>query len=411
MGKEYKKVSSDITLMLLVKGVDVLTPLILIPYLIRTLGLDGYGVVAFLLAFATYFSAIISYGFNVVGSRDVARIRDDSEKVSSYVSTVLCIQSSLLLISLVLSLAIATLIPSLSDSLLIVALATIHVASQAMSPAWLFLGLQKVAPFSLINASCKIAFFISVFLFVNNNQDVLLLIALYALFSVLAFILGFVYLNRKLDIHFSSQDLSSMKDMLRWGYPSFIMQVAPVIYNNSSIFLVGLLSSAAMTGVFSAAQRVIESLIAIARIVSNVLTPYISTNLTLHRGFSCLAITSSVLLSAVIFLSSELIMIDIFEIKIIESVSILKWLSLSFVFAVIFLIYGVNYLIVVGDDIYVSSATLYISVLSAIASIFLIFNFGIFGAVFSILLSRFFLASTIVMRYFHIRNKKIGGYV
>lgn len=408
MVKEYKRASSDVVFMLLVKGVDVLTPLLLIPYLIRTLGLDEYGNVAFILAFAAYFSALISYGFNVVGSRDIARIRDDLEKVSDYVSSALSVQLSLFAISVGLSLAIAFLIPSLSKELPVVLLAIMYVAFQAMNPSWLFLGLNKVAAFSLINALCKIAFFVSVFAFVSNENDVSALLALYALFAFLAFFLGLFYINRKLGIDFRKQSISSMKTMLKHGYPSFIMQVAPILYNNSSIFLVGLFSSAVMTGVFSAAQRVIESLIAMVRIISNVFTPYISRNILLHRSYSLLAVVSSIIISIAIFMSSDLIMLEMFGVEILESVSILNWLSLSFVFAVIFLVYGINYLVVVGDDSYVSSATLYISVSSAVFSVVLIFNYGVLGAVLSILFSRILLASTMLLRYFHIKNRRVA---
>jgi hypothetical protein len=55
-------------------------PLIIVPYLARTLGASGWGVVAFTLSMAELIVLLIEFGFNLSATREVARARDSGEE-------------------------------------------------------------------------------------------------------------------------------------------------------------------------------------------------------------------------------------------------------------------------------------------------------------------------------------------
>ncbi|KXK48610.1 MAG: polysaccharide biosynthesis protein, partial [Nitrosomonas europaea] len=66
----------------IVRGLDYLVPLITLPYLVRVLGIEGFGLVNYALSFALYFSAVMQYGFTITAVRKIAQNRDNPEEIA-----------------------------------------------------------------------------------------------------------------------------------------------------------------------------------------------------------------------------------------------------------------------------------------------------------------------------------------
>ena len=57
-------------------------PVVVIPYLTRTLGMAGYGKYVFFLALIGFFDLIISYGFRVSATDQISKCSDDVDSIS-----------------------------------------------------------------------------------------------------------------------------------------------------------------------------------------------------------------------------------------------------------------------------------------------------------------------------------------
>src|SRR4051812_4233854 len=56
-------------------------PLLVIPYLARVLGASGWGLIAFSQAFGSYVGVVVEFGFFLSANREVARYREDPDKL------------------------------------------------------------------------------------------------------------------------------------------------------------------------------------------------------------------------------------------------------------------------------------------------------------------------------------------
>src|SRR5580658_4032705 len=65
-----------------VQGLNYLVPLLLVPYLLRTLGPNGYGAIVFAQALMGYAVLVTDYGFNLTAARDISIVRDDARAVA-----------------------------------------------------------------------------------------------------------------------------------------------------------------------------------------------------------------------------------------------------------------------------------------------------------------------------------------
>lgn len=54
------------------QGLNIILPLLTMPYLFRVLGVEKFGLIAFSYALITFFNVIVDYGFTLSGTREVA---------------------------------------------------------------------------------------------------------------------------------------------------------------------------------------------------------------------------------------------------------------------------------------------------------------------------------------------------
>ena len=58
--------------MVTLRGMEYILAFLLVPYLLRTLGPEQYGSIAFMQGIIAYFTLVINYGFNITAPKDIA---------------------------------------------------------------------------------------------------------------------------------------------------------------------------------------------------------------------------------------------------------------------------------------------------------------------------------------------------
>ncbi|WP_162543629.1 oligosaccharide flippase family protein, partial [Klebsiella pneumoniae] len=76
------KVSSNIAWLMLVQCSGYIFPLIMLPYMVRTLGVNNFGIYSIVLAIIKYGVMLTEFGFNFKSNREISLNRNEKKEVS-----------------------------------------------------------------------------------------------------------------------------------------------------------------------------------------------------------------------------------------------------------------------------------------------------------------------------------------
>ena len=127
------------------QALNYIAPLITVPYLMRVLGPERFGLLAFAQAVIIYFDLITSYGFNLGTTRTVAGCRENLSALSETFWSTLYAQIALMLASAGVLAVLVYALPQLRAVPLLYAAAGLTVVGTALFPVWFFQGLEEPA--------------------------------------------------------------------------------------------------------------------------------------------------------------------------------------------------------------------------------------------------------------------------
>jgi len=375
-----------------------------LPYLVRTVGLENYGLISFSLSLALYFGAVIQYGFGITATREIARNRDDLNKVSLiYSSTV--VASFLLAIICLLVFFLLILFVDLFRSNMNLYLYTIaFVVFQSAFPIWFFQGMERMKYIAFLSLSANLLFLISLVFFVREQHHYVIVPLLNAVASFLILCISFFLIGRQFKVRFFLPSFQEIKLVYSNGSHAFISQLAPNLYNNSAVFLIGVFENNTVVGIYAAATKVIDAVISFAYILSKTFLPYLSRNLNKHKIFQKIMLLSGLSLSIAIYATAELITSILFGVDNYEISTYIKILSVTVLFSFGYLTYHSNYLMITGNENIAKNISIYVSLAAFCWTLFLVYFLGVFGGVISLLLSRFLLSLFSFVYYKKVSN-------
>ncbi|HCQ8715351.1 TPA: oligosaccharide flippase family protein, partial [Klebsiella michiganensis] len=141
---EKRIILSNFIFLFLLQIANYVLPLLTVPYLVRVIGIENVGLLAFATAVCTYLQIITDFGFNLSATRQVSINRYDNNKLSEIYSCVIYIKLSLCVLCLIVLLGLVELVPQFKEHKIIFALTYLGVFGQSLFPVWFFQGMERM---------------------------------------------------------------------------------------------------------------------------------------------------------------------------------------------------------------------------------------------------------------------------
>ena len=383
----------------------MILPLLTLPYILRVVGFEKYGIIVLASSLVAYFQSVTDFSFKITATRDVAKFRDSPKKLNLIYSRVLTVKFMLLLFSFLIITSVIYIYRPFWDEKLIFFLSMPLLLGYALFPEWFFQGKEEMKYISFLDIGIKLFFTVCVFIFIRNKEDYWMYPLLHSAGYIGAGLIGQIILVRKYKLRFFLLKPRSIKNTLYQNYPIFINQFVPTLYNNTTTFLLGTIGSSSMVGVYAAIKKIIDLAVRLLSIVSRVFFPFLNRNYNAFANYRRLILYLSLALCVSIILSHELIFwylnIDYPDAVLVLSILVVGILGYS-----LYDVYGLNYFIVRREDKLVMNNTVKVSLIGFFLAFPLIYFFGILGAAINLTTGRMLLGAGIYQKFLSRQKSK-----
>jgi len=365
----------------------------------RYLGIAGFGQFSFIVSFIGLFAILTDFGLNELLIRDVAgQLGELSQK---YISNILSIKLILTIISFLFIISASLLIGEVKETrvaILIFGLCLIQDSFTIFfrSVFRLFEKMEFEALSLIVEAILKFSFVFIAFKFLGKGLLIVALIFfITALTTVISTTLFVVFRFVKLKLEF---DYVLVLNLLKKAIPFSFLAFFGVINFKIVTVMISLFKGDVYTGLFSAANRLIEPVIIIPVIMSTALFPVISSlyresqhkAIDLFKRSSKILFLASVVIVVIINIFAGRIMLFVFGREYSDSIVSLRILSFSLI-PFFFKFFLERFILVLNKPRII--ITSYIgSVLITVIGGFLLMKFiGYIGSIVALVLSEFFI--------------------
>lgn len=384
-----KRVAKNFTALFAIRGINLVVQIVAIPYILQKIGIENYGLIAFSLAFATFFGTFIQYGFGISAVGNIARIRDDHAQVSKIFSATFVTMLLITLICTGIYSVIIFSIDAMASEKLVYFGSLLLVVGNSLFPHWVFLGLERSYLAAVTMLCVRLSYLALLFLFVRGPEDYSIVHLLNGLTAIAGVVSGLIITFGVLGLKLVVPSMSCISETLKGGFHVFLIQFVPNLYNNALIFILGLTNTPQIVGIFSAASSIVDVTISICRILSNSFLPALINNISLHKKYTVLLLGTGLLAMIMLVAFANVIGKFLSPYNHAEIANTIRHVAISIPMTAGYLAYNINYLVITGHQSLASKITVTISLFGMTLVLLLVPTYSITGAIVVLIATRF----------------------
>lgn len=378
--------------------IGMVLPLITLPYLLRVLGISNYGVIVLASSLVAYFNSITDYSFRITATRDVVFFRNSQAKLNLIYSKVFYVKILLLSLSCSLIILIVLLYPPFYKEKTIYFLSMLMLIGYTLFPEWFFQGIEKMKYITFLNLGVKLVFTIGVFVFIKNKEDYWIYPLLQSLGFIVSGLVAQIILIKKYKLRLVWLKNKMVLNTINSNFPIFLNQFFPSLYNNTTTFLLGVITNSATLGVYDAIKKVVDLCIVLIDTVSRVFFPFLNRRKDAFFKYKKINLIISSSLAVSIIILHQLIFWYL-NIGYEHAFSVICVLAIGIIGYALYDVFGLNFFLIRREDSLVMRNTVLSSTIGLTLAFPLIYFFGIIGAAVNLTFARFLMGGLLFFKW------------
>lgn len=255
MKGNFSKVISNCLSLIILQSGNYIVPLVLTPYLIMSLGVDGFGHLSFFMAINVFFRVITSYGFDLTATKEVAENSAESMKVSEVFVSVITAKTLLFLICGVILTFLIVFIDKLNENSYLLLSFFLLVLADVFFPIWLYQGMQCMKVITVLKLSSKFLYVALAILFVNSTDDIIYVPLLEGGIALIISIFSFIWGVKRFNLDLRVPLYKNVVNTLLNSMHIFMSKASVLFYTSFNTVLLGFLFSTTAVGYYSVAEK------------------------------------------------------------------------------------------------------------------------------------------------------------
>ncbi len=276
MAEHKKRILHNFISLSLVQGLSIVFPLISFPYLLRVLGVEGFGVFTLIQTLIMYFDMLVSFGFGLTGTQHIARNLNNPARTKSIIAAVYTIKLLLFLSSLVLFVGGCLFIPYLRENFAYILLSSMYLLGNILFPDWYFQGIQKMRNITVVAFVSKFIGLMLIIFLVKKPTDIAYAILALSAGNFVAGLLGFFILSRTISLQWQVPDKRFTLSLFKESAYVFTSIILAPLYSSVNLFILRAFTNPLMVGYYAVAEKIFSAIVMLTNIANRTFYPHLS---------------------------------------------------------------------------------------------------------------------------------------
>lgn len=390
---ELKKLFGNYLSLFSLQGINYLLLIVTLPYLVRVLGPEKYGLISFAMAITVYMQIVTDFGFNLTATRDVSVNRGDNNRISVIYGSVFVIKAALVIICFIVFFLVSVFVNRIKVEWLFYLMWYGVVIGNALMPIWLFQGLESMRYVAKVNIMVKLIFSFLIFVFVRKSSDYILVPVLNSVGYVSVGLWSLYLVKKDFKIRMIIPKFNDIKHYFFDGLYVFVSNVSVSMYTASSVIILGIMTNNTFVGYYAAGEKVIQAVLGVMTPFYRAIYPYNARkiNESVEEGLRNIRIMARIVgvlmfvIGVLLYLLSEKIVLIVLGPDYYNSVRVVKILSFVPLLSGLANVFGVQTMLNVNMKKTFTLIMVLLSMINIPVSIALVHSFNYIGSAFSLL--------------------------
>ena len=222
-------------------ALNAVIPILVLPYLIRVLGVEKYGIVVFAQAVVSYLVIIVSFGFNLYATKLISENRESKSKIEEIFNATIIIKGCLVLLSFLILLILINFIPGWNENKWVFYFTIYLCIHEWLFPIWYYQGIENMKHIVIINLINKLVFiFLMIFMITDSSHFVRVPI-FYLIGSIVGLLYSYWITHKRHNLKFKIiTDNVLIKKYISNAFQYFITAFSISIYSKANRVLAGI---------------------------------------------------------------------------------------------------------------------------------------------------------------------------
>ncbi len=242
------------------QALNFILPLIIIPFVLKKIGVEKYGIIVIFQATTNYLGLLIDYSFNIVQVRNIVGVISDIKTTKKQLVDALTFRLYLALLACILVFILALINPFDGFTHKLYLAFFIWIIGQCIIFSWFLQASNSLVIYSILSFVSKLLYAIQIWIFVNNPADYENICLFWATSNFLLG-LGIIFYIQKLykftfsDFNTINFNLLKFKNSLIEGKDVFVSNSLNGISINTNVFILNLFVGHEIVGQYSIIEK------------------------------------------------------------------------------------------------------------------------------------------------------------
>ncbi len=237
---------------------NLVSPIVVAPYIISKCGVDGFGKVGLGFSAALFLILVVDYAFDIKGIKMVSENRNDKVVLQNYLSLVLSTKFILFTLALLLSLAGTFFLPFFAQEKTLYLFSLSIVLAQVFNPVWFLQGIENFKLASLLNIFSKLTYVGLILFFIREKEDYVEVNLFLGISSLLFNIVGLAVIKFSHGFVYCKPDWNRIAAILKDDFSFCVSQLFLSVRQISPLFLVSYFVGYTLAGQYKIIEQVIS---------------------------------------------------------------------------------------------------------------------------------------------------------